>query len=106
MYTSFYSCDVLPEMKQEMGAWSKGFFPWLRTQEFIFHRSMRSASINSPELVAYFDFEDEASAQELKRMGKPHRKFQQMGTKSPGIMVRCVVDQWAWYRRYSGRSSD
>lgn len=63
--TILYTCDVIPEMKQEMGEWAQGFFPWLRGQKFIFHRSMRSAGIDSPELVAYFDFADEASAQEL-----------------------------------------
>lgn len=64
-YTILYTCDVIPETKQEMGDWAQGFFPWLRQQPFVFHRSMRSAGIDSPELVAWFDFEDAASAQAL-----------------------------------------
>ena len=64
-YTILYTCDVIPEMKQDMGDWAQGFFPWLRKQPFVFHRSMRSAGMDSPELVAWFDFEDAASAQAL-----------------------------------------
>lgn len=69
-YSILCTRDVIPEMKQEMGDWAQGFFPWLHKQPFIFHRSMRSAGTDSPELVAWFDFEDVASAQALWSTGK------------------------------------
>jgi len=65
VYTIYYTCDVNPDTKPEMAEWSKELFPWLKTQNFVFHRSMRNAGIDKPELVAYFDFNDEASAQEF-----------------------------------------
>ena len=65
MYTIYYTCDVIAETKPEMAEWSKELFPWLEKQNFLFHRSMRNAGIDTPELVAYFDFNDAASAQEF-----------------------------------------
>jgi hypothetical protein len=64
MYTILYTCDVVSEMKPEMTKWAGELLPFC-TRKFVFHRSTRSAGIDSPELVAYFDFADEVSAQEF-----------------------------------------
>jgi|GEM_PF-6079969 len=65
MYSIYYTCNVKHESKPEMAAWADELFEWLREQNFVFHRSWRNAGIDSPDLVAYFDFNDEASAQEF-----------------------------------------
>lgn len=71
MYTILYTCDIVQETKPAMVEWAAGdLFPWLRQQPFVSRRSMRSAGIDSPELVAWFDFEDAASAQALWSSGE------------------------------------